>query len=63
MELISYRYVGSFGNSELMRHMIEYPKDRYSASMMKIARKAHSENQNLTKNNIYYTSVYGIGRK
>ena len=59
----SYRYVGSFGNSELLRHMIEHPKDRYSAAMMKIARKAHSENQNLTKNNIYYTSVYGIGRK
>jgi len=59
----SYRYVGSFGNSELLRHMIEHPKDRYSAVMMKIARKAHSENQNLTKNNIYYTSVYGIGRK
>jgi len=59
----SYRYVGSFGNSELLRHMIEHPKDRYSAAMMKIARKAHSENQNFTKNNIYYTSVYGIGRK
>ena len=59
----SFREVGSFGNSELLKHMIDSPKDRYSTKMMKIALKAHFENQNSSRNNLYYTSVYGIGRK
>ena len=59
----SFREVGSFGNSELLKHMIDSPKDRYSTKMMKIALKAHFENQNSSRNNLYYTAVYGIGRK
>lgn len=59
----SFRNVGSFGNSELLKHMIEYPKDRFSPEMIKIALKAHLEQHNSSKKNLYYTSVYGIGRK
>ena len=59
----SSRNVGSFGSSELLQHMIEYPKDRYSPKMMKIAQRAHFENRNSSRKNLYYTSVYGIGRK
>ena len=59
----SFREVGSFGNSELLKHMIDSPKDRYSTKMMKITLKAHFENQSSSRNNLYYTAVYGIGRK
>jgi len=59
----AFRNVGSFGSSELLKHMIEFPEDRYSPKMMKIAMKAHVENSNSSRNNPYYTSVYGIGRK
>ena len=48
----SFKDVGSFGSSELLKHMIEYPKDRYSPEMMKIALKAHVENRNSSRKNL-----------
>ena len=54
----SHRTVGSFGNSALLKHMIDHPNDRYSQKMMKLAISSHHTNESL-----YYTSVYGIGKK
>ena len=54
--------VGTFGDSTLLKHMIDNPKDRYSQEIMKLAVAAYKRNQR-KQENLYYTSVYGIGRK
>ena len=54
----SHSTVGSFGNAALLKHMIDHPNDRYSQKMMKFAISSHHTNKS-----IYYTSVYGIGKK
>lgn len=54
--------VGTFGDSTLLKHMIDNPKDRYSQEIMKLAVAAYKGNQR-KQENLYYTSVYGIGRK
>ena len=52
--------VGTFGNSELLIHMIENAKDRYSFKMMKIVLNGEKKKDTATEN-IFIQASMGLG--